>query len=358
MPSDSFPNQQQIFDVFLSHNSKDKPTVKILKEKLHEAGIACWLDVDELVPGGNWQIDLGQAITNSSAVAVCFGPAGIGPWEDEEIQSAITLAVTKKKRVIPVILPDAPQEPDLPQFLVIRTWVDLRSGFAEEGLNKLIWGITGRKPGLVVKPFDGKTLNNWLKYPENAFWSVVNAQIIGSGVPKNIEIFNSPDNPIDLKSASILIWQGLVFSQGTATARLLIGGIGPGAGGLMLRWVKKHTGLIAMLHRADADSSTKLELWYRKDGGLHLLESAECPPRIPSVDFFQLTFRMRQNEMSAGVYADRVTQEMVVSVGKRMVLDNTLGYFGLAKFGSWSLHFSDIMLSVNNEAKHAPTHIN
>ena len=150
MVSELSQNPHQNFDVFLSHNSKDKPSVKILKEKLLEAGLSCWLDVDELVPGGNWQNDIGQAITNSSAVAVCFGPVGIGPWENEEIQAAINLAVTKKKCVIPVILPDAPQEPDVPPFLVIRTWVDLRGGFSEEGLNKLIWGITGRKPDLVV----------------------------------------------------------------------------------------------------------------------------------------------------------------------------------------------------------------
>ncbi len=347
MQSEPSKNPQQNFNVFLSHNSKDKPSVKILKEKLVEAGLSCWLDIDELVPGDNWQIDLEQAIISSSAVAVCFGLAGIGPWENEEIQAAINLAVTKKKRVIPVILPDAPQEPDVPPFLVIRTWVDLRGGFTEEGLNKLIWGITGRKPDLVVKPFDGKTLNNWIKYPKNAFWSVVNAQIIGSGIPKNIEIFSSPDNPSDLKCASILIWQGLVFSRGIATARLLIGGIGAGAGGLMLRCKKNQTGLIAILRKADTNASTKLELWYGEDGSLNLLESAECPPWIPSGKFLQLAFQIHQKEVSVCVYADRLMQEIVVSIGKRITLDNTNGYFGLAKFGSWSLHFTDIKLIVN-----------
>jgi hypothetical protein len=56
-------------------------------------------------------------------------------------------AVKEKRRVIPVLLPGAPVEPVLPDFLVIRTWVDLRSGFDGEGLKRLVWGITGVKPG-------------------------------------------------------------------------------------------------------------------------------------------------------------------------------------------------------------------
>lgn len=40
------------FDVFLSHNSKDKPAVEIIAKKLKEAyGLKCWLDKWNLVPG-------------------------------------------------------------------------------------------------------------------------------------------------------------------------------------------------------------------------------------------------------------------------------------------------------------------
>ena len=49
--------------------------------------------------------------------------------------------------VIPVLLPDAPVEPELPLFLQAFTWVDLRDGLTENGLKLLEWGITGRKPG-------------------------------------------------------------------------------------------------------------------------------------------------------------------------------------------------------------------
>ena len=51
-----------------------------------------------------------------------------------------------KRPVIPVLMPGAPSQPDLPMFLGNRTWVDLRSGFSTDGLDKLVWGITGNKP--------------------------------------------------------------------------------------------------------------------------------------------------------------------------------------------------------------------
>jgi hypothetical protein len=49
--------------------------------------------------------------------------------------------------VIPVLLPRAPAEPPLPLFLAQFTWVDLRGGIDEKGLDRLEWGITGVKPG-------------------------------------------------------------------------------------------------------------------------------------------------------------------------------------------------------------------
>ena len=146
------------FDVFLSHNSLDKPVVRELKRVLGEAGLSCWLDVDELVPGENWQLGLEAGIRNSVSAAVCFGPAGIGPWEDEEMQTVLIRAVKEKRRVIPVLLPGAPKEPAIPVFLGNRTWVDLRSGLTGENLNRLIWGITGRKPEPGVAADNGQTV--------------------------------------------------------------------------------------------------------------------------------------------------------------------------------------------------------
>ena len=134
------------FHTFLSHNSRNKPAVRELKRRLVSANLRVWYDEDELRPGIPWQELLEAGIKSSQSVVVAVGADGFGPWEDEEMQGALRLAVKDKRPVIPVLLAGCPEAPELPMFLGNRTWVDLRSGITEEGFGKLLWGITGKKP--------------------------------------------------------------------------------------------------------------------------------------------------------------------------------------------------------------------
>jgi TIR domain len=134
------------FDVFLSHNSRDKPAVRDLGRELVKRGIRPWLDEWELRPGRSWQDDLGRVIASTRSVAVLIGEDGIGPWEILEQQALLSDAVRRKLPVIPVLLPGAPQEPELPLFLANRAYVDLRGGLSKKGLDLLQWGITGTRP--------------------------------------------------------------------------------------------------------------------------------------------------------------------------------------------------------------------
>jgi hypothetical protein len=143
------------FDVFLSHNSKDKPAVRALAALLSERGIKVWLDEEQLIPGHPWQPLLEKGIKGSAAGAVLVGADGFGPWENEEMQAFLVFAVREGKPVISVLLPGAPEKVDLPAFLGNRTWVDLRAGFGPEGMDKLIWGITGEHPGRKPVPPPG-----------------------------------------------------------------------------------------------------------------------------------------------------------------------------------------------------------
>src|SRR5262245_28693539 len=99
------------YDVFLSHNSKDKQVVRELKQRLTSKDLAVWFDEDELRPGIPWQNLLELGIRASKSVAVLVGKDGVGPWEDEEMQAALILAVEKKRPVIPVLLPGAEMQP-------------------------------------------------------------------------------------------------------------------------------------------------------------------------------------------------------------------------------------------------------
>jgi hypothetical protein len=137
------------FDVFLSHNSKDKPAVRQLAEVLKGRGLRVWLDEWELVPGRPWQEALEQIIQTANSAAVLVGKDGLGPWEIPEMRACLTQFVNRKLPVIPVLLPGTAAEPKLPLFLQAFTWVDLRQGLTDEGLYRLQWGITGVKPAQI-----------------------------------------------------------------------------------------------------------------------------------------------------------------------------------------------------------------
>jgi hypothetical protein len=135
-----------IFDVFLCHNSRDKPEIKAIAEELKRQGVLPWLDEWELRPGLPWQRVLEQQIANVQSAAVFVGAEGIGPWQHQEIDALLRKFVERARPVIPVLLSRAPTAPDLPLFLEGMTWVDFRLSDPDP-LDRLLWGITGQRAG-------------------------------------------------------------------------------------------------------------------------------------------------------------------------------------------------------------------
>jgi tetratricopeptide (TPR) repeat protein len=140
------PDEKVAFDVFLSHNSKDKPEVRRIAEALEGRGIRVWLDEEELPPGSFWLDEIENIIEVVQAAAILVGEEGLGPWQTPEMRACLSEMVDRGLRVIPVLLPGAPESPKLPLLLKQHTWLDLRKGITEDGLNRLQWGITGKKP--------------------------------------------------------------------------------------------------------------------------------------------------------------------------------------------------------------------
>ena len=134
----------QDFDVFLCHKGGDKPEVKQIGNMLKELGVLPWLDEWELRPGMPWQRALEQQIEKIKAAAVFVGKDGLGPWQRQELDAFLREFVDRGCPVIPVLLPDAPQKPDLPVFLRGMTWVDFRVK-EPDPMERLVWGITGRR---------------------------------------------------------------------------------------------------------------------------------------------------------------------------------------------------------------------
>src|SRR5918912_1228628 len=142
----------QPFDVFLSHNGRDKVSVEAIARRLvDEEGLRPWLDRWNLIPGDPWQGAIEGALDNSRTCAVFLGAAGIGAWEHEEMRAALSIRVGRDGfRVIPVLLPGAtlPEQMKLPLFLSRLTWVDFRNGLDDRAeFRRLVAGIRGTVPG-------------------------------------------------------------------------------------------------------------------------------------------------------------------------------------------------------------------
>jgi WD40 repeat protein/energy-coupling factor transporter ATP-binding protein EcfA2 len=136
------------FDVFLSYNSRDKPSVERIAEKLKRAGLEPWLDSWCLTPGGNWQEELAEGLRASAACAVFVGPNDLGDWENQELAAALDRAAKEPTfRVFLVLLPGLAEPFDpttLSPFVSTRTWVDLRQGIGDgRELQSLVNAVKG-----------------------------------------------------------------------------------------------------------------------------------------------------------------------------------------------------------------------
>jgi hypothetical protein len=160
-----------IFDVFLCHNSEDKPAVRDIAQKLVNEGIKPWLDEDQIRPGTSWQTALGQQIESIKSAAVFVGESGLGPWQNQEIQALLSQFVKRQCPVIPTVLPSAKATPDLPWTLANLHWVDFRVS-EPDPLKQLIWGITGVKSIAAESLFPSKEDNAAprARFSESRYW--------------------------------------------------------------------------------------------------------------------------------------------------------------------------------------------
>ncbi len=140
--------QAQDFDVFLCYNKADREEVEKVGEELEKRGILPWFDEWELRPGMPWQRLLAKQIDQIKSAAVFVGSNGVGPWQQLELEAFLRQFVSREPPcpVIPVMLKEAPQKPQLPPFLESMTWVDFRLEVPDP-MDRLEWGITGERKG-------------------------------------------------------------------------------------------------------------------------------------------------------------------------------------------------------------------
>ncbi len=133
---------QPYFDVFLAHNSQDKPQVRAIAAKLKRRGLKVWLDEEQIPPGRPFQDVIQQALQNVRCAAIFISPEGLGKWQVLESRSLLTRFVDADIPVIPILLPGVEGIPEDLLFLKELNYVKFESGIDDiEALDKLESGI-------------------------------------------------------------------------------------------------------------------------------------------------------------------------------------------------------------------------
>ncbi len=123
--------------VFISHSRKDTPVARQLARWLSEAGLKVWFPEDEILPGDNWALKVGQALEESDLMVVLVTPHAFeSEWLKEETQYALT-AEQYKGRLVPVFLgPQSEISSDMPWIL--RKLNPVRVGGSEEDWQQVV----------------------------------------------------------------------------------------------------------------------------------------------------------------------------------------------------------------------------
>ncbi|MCC6499702.1 MAG: SUMF1/EgtB/PvdO family nonheme iron enzyme [Anaerolineales bacterium] len=122
--------------VFLCHASADKPKVRELYRTLRRRGVQPWLDVEDLIPGQNWEMEIPKALLSSDAIIICLSPNSVDKegYVQKEIKFALDKALEMPEGRI-FLIPARLEDCDLPFTLRQYQAVNL---FEKDGYTKLM----------------------------------------------------------------------------------------------------------------------------------------------------------------------------------------------------------------------------
>lgn len=97
-----------LYDIFLSHNSQDKPRVRRLAERLRATGLRVWFDEWIIQPGDDIYLTIERGLEASRVLVLCLSPAALGSeWVTLERSTVLFRDPTNAgRRFIPLLLAD------------------------------------------------------------------------------------------------------------------------------------------------------------------------------------------------------------------------------------------------------------
>jgi len=139
------------FQIFLCHANDDKPTARILYDRLTKDYIDVWFDEENLLPGNEWEMEIPKAIRKSDIVLVLLSNHSVTKegYVQKEIKFALEAANEKPEGAI-FIIPLRLENCKVPQSLSKWHWVNY---FEEKWLEKLMGSFEERaeKVGKILR---------------------------------------------------------------------------------------------------------------------------------------------------------------------------------------------------------------
>jgi hypothetical protein len=122
--------------VFLLYARSDKEIVRRLYQRLVKEGANAWLDMENILPGQDWESEIRKAIYGSDIVIVCLSRQFIkqGGYRHEELKIALEKANSLPEGEI-FIIPARLEKCDTPELLGRWQRVDF---FEADGNKKLL----------------------------------------------------------------------------------------------------------------------------------------------------------------------------------------------------------------------------
>ncbi|MGI2903550.1 TIR domain-containing protein [Tolypothrix sp. VBCCA 56010] len=146
-------NQQ--FDVFFAHNSKDKPQVRVIAQELKQQGLNPWIDEEQIHPGDPIPTKVLHGILQSRNFAFFVGSEGFGKFQGFwELDALIMFSAKSNLRIIPILLPGVEDLPKEQALLASRRYLQFHRTVDEtEPLNELIKILNNKMaPELIYLP--------------------------------------------------------------------------------------------------------------------------------------------------------------------------------------------------------------
>lgn len=155
--------------VFLSHNSEDKPIVEKIGEFLEANGVTAWIDKWRMSPGDSLIEKIGEALDKSEKLVVFLSPDSVDSnWVKQEVATGKIMELAEEKGVgINFIIPVLLRPCKIPWFLKDKVYANFSDKSFDAACHELLRGINDAPLGNQESNFSNEIVHIYESIKEN-----------------------------------------------------------------------------------------------------------------------------------------------------------------------------------------------